>query len=144
MVASVRIHLDVRNIHGLSQFCHHPGGRVVSPSDFGLSLPDFELCDATSDLLFGNCLAYVEELSDQQGDYLSYGVYGDLSWSLSQRLTLTGGLRYSADDKDFKYRSEPVSSVTTQLNALNAAPLNPAGNLLGYSTDGWQKVDKDW
>lgn len=119
-------------------------GRPVSPADFGLPFPDFELCDATSDLLFGSCQAAVEELSDQQGQYLSYGIYGDATWSVNSRLALTAGLRYSADDKDFKYRSEPVASVTTALNALNAAPLNPDGNLLGYSTDGWEKVSRDW
>ena len=119
-------------------------GRPVSPADFGLPLPDFELCDATSDLLFGSCQASVEELSDQKGDYLSYGIYGDASWTLDPTLTVTAGLRYSADDKDFQYRSAPVASVTTALNALNAAPLNPAGNLLGYSTTGAQHVDDNW
>ncbi len=119
-------------------------GRPVSPADFGLPFPDFELCDATSDLLFGSCQARVEELSDQEGDYLSYGLYGDASWTLGSRLSVTGGLRYSADDKKFSYRSAPVASVTTTLNALNAAPLNPAGNLLGYSTEGWEAIDDDW
>lgn len=119
-------------------------GIAVSPADFGIPLPDFELCDAVSDLVFGRCKASVEELSDLQGDYLSYGIYGDFTWDLNQRLALTTGLRYSADDKDFKYRSKPVDSVTTQLNALNSAPLNPAGNLLGYSTEGWQKIGEGW
>lgn len=134
---STTVQLQYSDINVLS-------GRVVSPADFGLPFPDFTLCDATSDLLFGSCQASVEELSDQEGDYLSYGIYGDASWEMSERFTLTGGLRYSADDKEFKYRSEPVDSVTTSLNALNAAPLNPAGNLLGYSTDGWQELDEDW
>ena len=119
-------------------------GRPVSPADFGLPFPDFELCDSTSDILFGACQQSVEELSDQQGDYLSYGIYGDATWSLDPRLSVTTGLRYSADDKEFKYRSAPVESVTTTLNALNAAPLNPAGNLLGYSTEGWEHIDEDW
>jgi iron complex outermembrane receptor protein len=119
-------------------------GVPVSPADFGLPFPDFELCDATSDLLFGPCQASVEEISDQQGNYLSYGIYGDASWALDPQLTITAGLRYSADDKEFKYRSAPVESVTTTLNALNAAPLNPAGNLLGYSTEGWEHIDDNW
>ncbi len=119
-------------------------GRPVSPADFGLPFPDFELCDATSDLLFGSCQQSVQEVSDQEGDYLSYGIYGDASWALNPALTITAGLRYSADDKKFKYRSAPVDSVTTALNALNAAPLNPAGNLLGYSTSGWESLDENW
>ncbi len=119
-------------------------GRPVSPADFGLPFPDFELCDTTSDLLFGACQQSVEELSYQEGDYLSYGIYGDVTWSLAPRLTVTTGLRYSADDKDFKYRSAPVDSVSTALNALNSAPLNPAGNLLGYATDSWEHMDENW
>ena len=119
-------------------------GRPVSPADFGLPFPDFELCDATSDILFGSCQQSVEELSYQEGDYLSYGIYGDVTWSLAPRLSVTTGLRYSADDKDFKYRSAPVDSVSTALNALNSAPLNPAGNLLGYATEGWEHIDENW
>lgn len=119
-------------------------GRPVSPADFGLPLPDFELCDATSDILFGSCQQSVEELSYQAGDYLSYGIYGDVTWSLDPRLSVTAGLRYSADDKDFKYRSAPVDSVSTALNALNSAPLNPAGNLLGYATGGWEHIGENW
>ena len=94
------------------------------------------------DLLFGSCQA-AEELSDQKGDYLSYGICGDASWTIMDRHDCHRDTAASADDGT-QYRSAPVASVTSALNALNAAPLNPAGNLLGYSTTGAQHVDDNW
>ena len=35
------------------------------------------------------------------GDYTSTGVYGDVAWSATDRLTLTAGVRWSEDKKDF-------------------------------------------
>ena len=37
-----------------------------------------------------------------------------------------------------------MDSVSTALNALNSAPLNPAGNLLGYATEGWEHIGENW
>ncbi len=119
-------------------------GTPISPSDFGFPFPDFILCDAVSDFVFGPCLDEIQETALHEGDYSSLGVYGDISWSVDDRLTLTAGVRYGRDDKDFTYRSEPVQSVTTALNSLLTAPLNPSGNLLGYSTDGWESLSEDW
>ncbi|MBQ1542642.1 MAG: TonB-dependent receptor [Caulobacteraceae bacterium] len=36
----------------------------------------------------------------------SYAVFGQVDYDLTERLTLTGGLRYSVDDKSFNYVSE--------------------------------------
>lgn len=43
---------------------------------------------------------WVEQV-DSSGTYESYAVYGDATWSLSDRMNLTGGLRYTYDDKSF-------------------------------------------
>ncbi len=39
----------------------------------------------------------------------SYALFGQLDYDLAERLTLTGGLRYSADHKDFHYFSEALN-----------------------------------
>ncbi len=119
-------------------------GLPVSPADFGVPLPDFALCDPLSDFVFGPCRDRAEETAYHRGDYRSAGLYGDLSWRATERLTLSAGLRYSRDDKDFAYRSDPVTSVTTALNALRSAPLNPAGNILGYSSEDWIRLSEHW
>ena len=99
------------------------------------------LCAPELEPVFGACQDSVLEKSYQHGDYLSGGVFGDVSWLLSSDLTVGAGLRYSYDDKSFKYKAPPVTSVITR---LNATPINPSGNVLGYSTDGWEHIDENW
>lgn len=99
------------------------------------------LCAPYLESVLGPCQDAVVETSKQHGDYLSAGVFTDLSWLLTSDLTLGAGLRYSYDDKQFKYRAPPVTSVVTM---LNASEQNPSGNLLGYATDSWQHLDEDW
>lgn len=40
-----------------------------------------------------------------RGDNDSWGIYGDVAWHLTDRLTLTGGLRWSRDEKDYCARN---------------------------------------
>ncbi|WP_369062315.1 TonB-dependent receptor [Caulobacter sp. 73W] len=47
----------------------------------------------------------------------SYALFGQADYSLSERLTITGGLRYSADDKSFDYRSEIEDGLATILTS---------------------------
>lgn len=103
--------------------------------------PGFTLCDATSIVLFGPCQAEVKELAYQQGDYLSYGIFADGSWSVTERLTVSAGLRYSYDHKQFKYRSSPVNSVTS---IIATPPGAMPTNLVGYSNADWNKLHQDW
>ena len=128
---STTIELGYSDINVLS-------GLPVSP---GAPFPDFALCDAVSDFIFGPCQSSVTELAYHRGDYQSYGAFADGSWAINNRLTLSAGLRYSRDHKEFAYRADPVNSVTTQ---LNASPANPSGNLLGYSSTEWQPLHEDW
>ncbi len=99
------------------------------------------LCAPALEPVLGACQDSVIEKSYQRGDYLNGGVFADLSWLLSSDLTVGAGLRYTYDDKNFKYNAPPVTSVITR---LNATPLNPSGNVLGYSTDGWEHLGEDW
>jgi iron complex outermembrane receptor protein len=99
------------------------------------------LCEPFLTPILGACQDSVLEKSHQQGDYFSAGVFSDVSWLLFSDLTVGAGLRYSYDDKEFKYRSPAVTSVITR---LNASEQNPSGNLLGFATDGWEQVDEDW
>ncbi len=41
------------------------------------------------------------ETVNNAGEYESYAIYGDATWSLSDRLNLSAGLRYTYDDKTF-------------------------------------------
>jgi iron complex outermembrane receptor protein len=57
-----------------------------------LDLPEFGL---PSGLELGR------DRNDNRADNESYGAFADLQWALSDRLRLTGGVRYTNDNKDF-------------------------------------------
>ncbi len=98
-------------------------------------------CSPAFEPVFGPCRDAVVETAVQSGEYLSAGLYGDVSWQLSPQFSLGVGLRYSYDDKQFDYRADPVASV---IGALTATELNPSGNFLGYSTNGNESLDHSW
>jgi iron complex outermembrane receptor protein len=71
----------------------------------------------------------------------SYAAYAQASYKIGDRLNLTGGLRYTVDDKDYRQGAQPggtfTSSVSAYVTAQNAAataagqplpfPLGPSG-----------------
>jgi iron complex outermembrane receptor protein len=138
-------------LHGSSGRLDWVGGILLFDEDIDTTvelgysdtnrLTPFGLCEPALEPFLGPCQDSVLEKSSQSGDYFSTGVFADVSWLVNADLTLGAGLRYSYDDKEFEYRNPPVTSV---IGRLNASELNPSGNLLGFSTDGWEKVDEDW
>ncbi|WP_212742950.1 TonB-dependent receptor [Sphingomonas sp. 2SG] len=50
----------------------------------------------------------------------SYAAFGQLDYDLTPRLTLTGGLRYSADRKDFTYRADAAGGSITLFTFADA------------------------
>jgi iron complex outermembrane receptor protein len=53
---------------------------------------------------------WIEEYSSE-GEFDSYAVYGDATYSLSERWNLTGGLRYTFDQKDFEVFSQYQNQI---------------------------------
>jgi iron complex outermembrane receptor protein len=47
------------------------------------------------------------ENMDNTGDFTNWGVFGDLTYQLSDTVRLIGGLRYSNDDKDYSWQTNP-------------------------------------
>jgi iron complex outermembrane receptor protein len=62
----------------------------------------------------------------------SMGVYGQATWHLSDKLSLTGGLRYSADDKGIDSRNFNYVRSTGTVNCLLAT--TGAGTLVTFSS----------
>jgi iron complex outermembrane receptor protein len=50
----------------------------------------------------------------------SYAAFGQLDYHLTDRLTLTGGLRYSADEKSFEYTARELRSAATLFSVDDA------------------------
>ncbi len=138
-------------LHGSSGNWGWVGGAIVFDESIGatieLGYSDTNLLAATPfcsplfEPLSGTCQNSVLEHSRQEGEYLSVGLYADVSWLVLPDLTLGLGLRYSYDDKNFTYAAPGVTSVVARLNATE---LNPAGNLLGYATEDREELDDDW
>ncbi|WP_288129127.1 TonB-dependent receptor [Microbulbifer sp.] len=99
------------------------------------------------------------------GDYRSAAIYGDATWSLTDKLDLTVGARYTADEKDFTIESMyqntlpialaggPVYLVDADGNPLTTITL-PSGQIaeipfgMAFNNNGIanldQKLDDSW
>lgn len=106
------------------------GGTPVPPE-----APAFEICDPVSDSVLGPCDANAVERSATSGDYLSYAAYGDVSFQWTDALNVTGGLRYTLDQKDYSYNAAAVDNLTTRFLGHN---------VLGYETVGTQQLSHSW
>jgi iron complex outermembrane receptor protein len=47
------------------------------------------------------------ETMDNSGNFVNWGVFGDLSYQLTDSLRLAAGLRYSYDEKDYSWKTYP-------------------------------------
>ncbi|MFT5711394.1 MAG: iron complex outermembrane receptor protein [Halioglobus sp.] len=47
----------------------------------------------------------VTETMDNTGDFTNWGVFADLTYQLTDTLSVAGGLRYSADEKDYSWQT---------------------------------------
>jgi iron complex outermembrane recepter protein len=83
----------------------------------------------------------------------SYAAFGEVNWHIVPRLTLTGGLRYTHEDKNGSYTTTVSGGLATSNAALLAAQLsvlrpqaytasNSDGSLSGRANISWQATDK--
>jgi iron complex outermembrane receptor protein len=75
----------------------------VSTAVTGCDDPAFEV-EWGEDIDPGDILAGKSEASLNFGDYQGFAVYADATWSVTDRLDLTLGARYTWDDKEFATR----------------------------------------
>ncbi|QIL89189.1 TonB-dependent receptor plug domain-containing protein [Microbulbifer sp. SH-1] len=64
------------------------------------------------------------------GDYRSAAIYGDATWSLTDKLDLTVGARYTADDKDFSIASSYQNTLPVSLAGGLVDVMGPNGVVL--------------
>ncbi|MFC6635810.1 TonB-dependent receptor [Microbulbifer taiwanensis] len=65
------------------------------------------------------------------GDYRSAAIYGDFTWSLTDKMDLTVGARYTADEKDFTIQSAYQNTLPLALTGGDVDVLDPNGNVIG-------------
>ncbi len=54
---------------------------------------------------------YFRETMDNTGDFKNFGIFGDVTYNLTETWRLSGGLRYSADQKTYSWQTYPVNIV---------------------------------
>ncbi|WP_299592649.1 TonB-dependent receptor [uncultured Microbulbifer sp.] len=67
------------------------------------------------------------------GDYRSAAIYGDVTWSLTDKMDLTVGARYTADEKDFSIVSDYQNTLPIAFIGGDVALMAPDGTPLGAS-----------
>jgi len=88
---------------------------------------DEGLCILAAD--FGLDCGIHQEVSYAKNETTSYAVYGDLVWSVNDKLQLTVGARYTDEEKDMKLDTPLVDSTTTALiGVVTGAPDNAVFN----------------
>ncbi|WOX05649.1 TonB-dependent receptor [Microbulbifer pacificus] len=68
------------------------------------------------------------------GDYRSAAIYGDATWSLTDKLDLTVGARYTADEKDFTIESAYQNTLPIAFVGGPVELMGPDGSVIGEIT----------
>ena len=68
----------------------------------------------------------------------SYALYGDFTWHLNDRWSLTGGARYTKDKKNFSYGNPATGGV---LGVIDAQIFGPVTDGLLHANDSWSHFD---
>jgi iron complex outermembrane receptor protein len=68
----------------------------------------------------------------------SYAFYGDLTWHLSDRWSLTAGARYTKDKKNFSYNNPATDGI---LGLFDGQIFGPVTDGSIYANDSWNSFD---
>ena len=86
------------------------------------------------------------ETMDNTGDFTNWGVFADLTYQLTDTLSIAGGLRYSADEKDYSWQTFPSTLVWPLApQILNYDPAQTGADPADYynkfsDSESWSKV----
>jgi iron complex outermembrane receptor protein len=89
--------------------------------------------------------AFSRPLFDQNIDSSSMAIFGQVSWDINESFTLTAGIRYTDDEKDFDMAVINTLSAAQQAEIEarlgRATSLNPASEAyLASTTESWDEV----
>ena len=86
------------------------------------------------------------ETMDNTGDFTNWGIFGDLTYQLTDTVRLAGGLRYSADEKDYSWQTyESTLDWPFAPQILNYDPAQTGADPADYynkftDSESWSKV----
>ncbi|WP_372864311.1 TonB-dependent receptor [Spongiibacter sp.] len=106
-------------------------GAVVELASDMLGVPPSVINSLLGGAIAGN---FVTETMTNKGDFESYGVYSDADFSVTEKLNLLAGLRYSKDKKTFSWEAP-----------LTDFPLSQAqGENFFFNSDGVETASEHW
>ena len=112
---------------------------LVGYNDFHLIPLFFEAdCDVVAidfGLPVSACNENAEEHSPARAIVKSWGVYGDVTWRATDRLSVTAGARYSKDKKRMRLTVTPSTGI---LGALDTAVVKPITGT-GMASESWSE-----
>jgi len=88
----------------------------------------------------------LNERMDNTGDFTNWGIFGDLSYQVTDTIRVAAGLRYSKDKKDYSWQTfEPMIDWPVAQAVLNFDPAQTGANPADYynkfrDSDSWSKV----
>ncbi|MGB1457362.1 TonB-dependent receptor [Spongiibacter marinus] len=106
-------------------------GAVVELASDMLGLPANVLNSLIGGVIAGN---YVTETMTNIGDFENYGVYSDVDFTVTDRLNILAGLRYSKDDKQFSWDAPLTDFPLSQLQGEN----------FFFNTNGVERASESW
>ena len=90
---------------------------------------------------------YFTETMDNEGDFVNWGIFADVTYNLTGTIRLIGGLRYSYDDKEYSWQTFdnslpgwPIAPVRVAYNPYDLTD-DPAEYFIKYEDDDdWSKT----
>ncbi len=99
---------------------------LLAGAGFLCDIPELPECTYRSETPFG------------ENETTSYAVYGDFTFHLSDRWSLTAGARYTKDKKDFLYNNPPTDGI---LGVIDGQIFGPVTDGTIYANDSWSSFD---
>jgi len=82
--------------------------------------------------------AYQTETPFGDNKTTSYAVYGDFTYHMTDRWSLTAGARYTKDKKKFRYNNPPTDGI---LGVIDGQIFGPVTDGDVFASDSWSSVD---
>lgn len=119
------------------------------PASGFFATPDDETCRLLSGLALGQefpCAAFVTESMNNEAKTSSYAAFGDATWTFNDYVSLTGGVRFTYDDKKFGWYNPPNTltgdSAQDVIFPGDASPESALAKADWYRNQGsWNNVD---
>ena len=115
-----------------------------NPSNGSFSTPDTATCLLLTEAVLGQafpCSSYDLEVMNNEAKTNSYAAFGDVTWQINDYASLTGGARFTYDDKKFGWYNPPNSLTGNSADDVIFPIDSPESEL---AKEGWYRTKGSW